>query len=158
MVVNSYCAKMTDQSNESQRFKDYSTGNKGGQLGFGMAVTGGVPAPFSQQASSFLPATTGFQIGQQEKNPSPSEQQRQLAQLAFGSPFGDATNQSFEQSAADAKLAQSVAAAAASPHSPNLDCSNLLKPESVIVLLNAVISAGPHPSSHTPSDTPITDA
>ena len=71
--------------------------------------------------------------------------------------FGSAI-QSFEQSAANAKLAQSVAAAAASPHSPNLDCSNLLKPESVIVLLNAVISSGLHPSSHTPSDTSITDA
>ena len=71
--------------------------------------------------------------------------------------FGSAI-QSFEQSAANAKLAQSVAAAAASPHSPNLDCSNLLQPESVIVLLNAVISSGLHISSHTPSDTPITDA
>ncbi len=144
MVVNSNCAKMTDQSLESQRFKDYSTGNKGGQSGFGMAVTGGVPAPFSQQASSFLPATTGFQIGQQQTNPSPFGQQQAQAQPAFGSPFGDATNQSFEQLAANAKLAQSVAAAAASPHSPNLDCSNLLKPECVIVLLTAVISSGLH--------------
>ncbi len=57
--------------------------------------------------------------------------------------FGSAI-QSLEQSAANAKLAQSVAAAAASPHSPNLDCSNLLKPESVIALLTAVISAGLH--------------
>jgi hypothetical protein len=74
--------------------------------------------------------------------------------------FGESSEQYLSrlQQHADAKLAQSVAAAAASPHSPKLDCSNLLKPESAIILLNAVISAGPHPSSHTPSDTPITDA
>ena len=48
---------------------------------------------------------------------------------------------------ADAKLAQSVAAATAFPHCPNLDCSNLLKPESAIALLNAVISSGLHPST-----------
>ena len=48
------------------------------------------------------------------------------------------------QQQAEAKLAQSVAAAASSPHSPNLDCSNLLKPERAIVLLNAVISSGLH--------------
>ena len=65
---------------------------------------------------------------------------------------------------ADAKLAQSLAAAAASPLSPNLDCSNLLKPESAIVLLKAVISSGLHPSIRRArpeilaSDTPITYA
>jgi hypothetical protein len=45
MMVNSNCAKMTDNSNESQRFQDYRTGNKGGQQGFGMAGAGGAPAP-----------------------------------------------------------------------------------------------------------------
>jgi hypothetical protein len=45
MIVNSNCAKMKDQSIESQRFKDYSTGNKGGQQGFGIAGAGGAPAP-----------------------------------------------------------------------------------------------------------------
>ena len=44
-IVNPNCAKMTDQSNESQRLKDNSKGNKGGQQGFGMAVLGGAPAP-----------------------------------------------------------------------------------------------------------------
>jgi hypothetical protein len=131
----------------------------GGQFNnnFMTLVAGGVPASFSQQSSPFFPVTTGFQIGQQQTNPSPSGQQQAQAQPAFGSPFGSA-NQSFQQLVADAKLAQSVAAAAASPHSPNFDCSNLLKPESAIVLLNAVISAGLYISSHTPSDTHITDA
>jgi hypothetical protein len=64
---------------------------------------------------------------------------------------------------ADAKLAQSVAATTAFPHCPNLDCSNLLKPEKAIVLLNAVISSGLHPLTdalHTHSHTylPMTDA
>jgi hypothetical protein len=43
---------------------------------------------------------------------------------------------------ADAKLAQSVAAAAASPHSPNLDCSGMSKPEKAIARLNEVILSG----------------
>jgi hypothetical protein len=43
--------------------------------------------------------------------------------------------------AENAKLAQSVAAAAASPLY-NLDCSNLLKPEKAITCLKAVISSG----------------
>jgi hypothetical protein len=164
-----------------------------------MAGAGDAPAPFSSQAPSFLPATTGFQIGQ----PSPFGQQQAQAQPVFGPSFGVAAGnkvttpansacnpfggpagarampfannsfmpqathaanlfaqpaQSFQQLDADAKLAQSVAAAATSPHSPNLVCSNLLKPESAIVILNAVISSGLHPSSHTPSDNSITDA
>jgi hypothetical protein len=41
-ITNSICAKMIDQSLESQRFKDCCTGNKGGQPGFGMAGAGGV--------------------------------------------------------------------------------------------------------------------
>ena len=45
MIVNSNCAKMKDQSIESQRFKDYSAGSKGGLQGFGMAGAGGAPAP-----------------------------------------------------------------------------------------------------------------
>jgi hypothetical protein len=124
VIVNSNCAKMTDQSNESQLLKDYSTGNKGGQQGFGMAGAGGATAPFPQQAPYFLPATTGFQTGQQQTMPTPfgqqQQQQQQQAQPAFGSPFGVAAGNKVTTPATASNLFGGQDGAAATPFATNV--------------------------------------
>ena len=71
-TVNSICARMRDQTLESQRFIDYSQGKKGSAPaasfvsgGFAGAVGGAAAAPFGQPPTAFGQATGAVSFGQQ---------------------------------------------------------------------------------------------